>query len=137
MKFYSRTLFGLIAFEEDLQGWWDNGTEGAGTDDFVSEPVRLDDVDDCLEKGSCACFYGADGTLCKISDDGVGDESDIDIKGADFVILECENYPDLFKAAYPNKAAAIEELKSNYAEILPSDFDFENRSTCYRGIVLC
>ena len=44
-----------------------------------------------------------------------------------FAILSLEKFPTLFGQAYENIGAAISELKENYAEYLPIDFDYKGK----------
>lgn len=139
MKNYPIEAYGLLAYAEDLQEWWDRETDGFGTDDFERQEVDLCEVNECLCGGSCTCVYDADGNTYEISDKGfAGEEApDIGSYGEDFVILELKNYPCLFSTAYPDKMTAIAELKKSYVDILPKDFDFERRFVCYLGTELC
>ena len=52
-----------------------------------------------------------------------------------FSILSLSKFPTLFEQAYENKDAALKELKENYGEYLPDDFDYEGKFVRIAGTV--
>jgi len=52
-----------------------------------------------------------------------------------FAILSLERFPKLFVQAYENKETALRELKEEYAQYLPDDFDYENKLVRFAGTV--
>ena len=52
-----------------------------------------------------------------------------------FAILPLEKHPTLFAQAYENIEAALHELKENYAELLPDDFDYDGKFVRLVGTV--
>jgi hypothetical protein len=52
-----------------------------------------------------------------------------------FAIFPLKNYPTLFMQAYESKEAALNELRENYAEYLPDDFDYEHKFVHLIGTV--
>lgn len=135
MQNYPIRAYGLLVYAEELQSWWDSQTEGYGEKDFEQEEVVLADVPECLPNGGYATVvYAADGEADIIDENGFAAECiKDDISDKDFVILELNKHPSLYKAAYKDRAAAMAELKATYAEVLPEDFDFESRFVCYMG----
>lgn len=143
MRTYPIEAYGLLAFPEDLQAWWDRETEGYGTPEFERQEVDVGDVSERLPDGFATCVYGDSNSMCNEAIKRLGSGElyfsvlpDFDETDRDFVILELGNYPSLFKAAYKSKADAIEELKRTYARVLPEDFDFANRFFSKRKVYL-
>lgn len=52
-----------------------------------------------------------------------------------FAILSLSKFPTLFEQAYESKDAALNELKENYGEYLPCDFDYEGKFVRVVGAV--
>ena len=53
-----------------------------------------------------------------------------------FNIASLRRFPSLFLQMYYNKADALHELKENFGEFLPKDFDYESRFVHYLGTYL-
>ena len=52
-----------------------------------------------------------------------------------FAIFPLDKYPSLFNQAYENIEATLRELKENYAEYLPDDFDYKGKFVRVVGTV--
>jgi len=105
MKTYPVKDYGLYVTEEDLCGY----AERNNTETFE----LLMELGNYYSGGDCECISLIHGA----SFDG----------GEDFAILPLKNSPSLFSQAYTSKDEALEELKSNFGEYLPDDFDYEGR----------
>lgn len=64
------------------------------------------------------------------------ESSSVDVP-EEFYMFELERFPQLFNQAYQNYDEALNELKRKYADILPKDFDFENRFVYLTGTICC
>jgi hypothetical protein len=55
------------------------------------------------------------------------------VNGNHFFIASLEKFPELFTQAYKNEQEALQELKENYGEFLPDDFDYEAKFVHFVG----
>ena len=119
MQTYACTDYGLYVTEDDLSV-------------YAEKNNLKPDYDLILDIGGN--FYsGADGE-CKTLKNGFNSTIDID-SDMEFGILPLERSPSLCEKAYESCEEAIQELKTNFGEYLPDDFDYEQRLVMFVGTV--
>jgi hypothetical protein len=116
METYGAEDYGLYTKEEDIQEYADKNNM---------------DANDLLYDIGGNSYCEADGKCSVI----MKDESEQFNVDKHFYILPLERYPTLFTQAYKNKEEAIQELKDNYSEYLPKDFDYKKYFVHYVGTV--
>ena len=114
MKTYAATDYGLYITTEDLQSYADKNNL---------------DVNDVGYDYGFNVYSDADGECFLLMQD---EHDSFDVEDY-FMIAPLEKYPSLFKQAYLNKEEALQELKNNYGEFLPDDFDYEGKFVHYVG----
>ena len=117
MRTYPQFSYGLYIKQGELKEAADK--VNLEEDDFV-------DTDDRIIR-----FSEADGEAFVICD-----ESSFYVD-EDFYIAELNRFPTLFSKAYENYEEAIEELRNNFSDILPVDFDYRGRFVKYEGTIFC
>lgn len=96
-------------------------------DDF--EDLEEDEYGDALyEKGICEYIGDFTGEAGILFDDGMNDwmKNGEMYNGDRIYYIQVSSYPTIFKAAYENMDALIEEFKSKVGEYLPDDFDYRS-----------
>ena len=122
MRNYACTDYGLYVVEDDFAVYAakNKNREGISTD-FGG---IIDDVGGNFyhgAEGECTPLLGFD--TITVNEDEV------------FGILPLERSPTLCERAYNGYDEAIRELKANYGEYLPDDFDYERRLASFVGTV--
>lgn len=96
-------------------------------DDF--EDLEEDEYGDALyEKGICEYIGDFTGEAGILFDDGMNDwmKNGEMYNGDRIYYIQVSSYPTIFKAAYENMDALIEEFKEKVGEYLPEDFDYRS-----------
>lgn len=120
MRDYAVDDYGLLLTEETMKI-----IASKACDDF--DDMEEDEYGDALyEKGICEYIGDFTGEACILLDDGLNDwmRSGEAYDGDRIYYVQVSSYPTIFKAAYENMDALIEEFKEKVGEYLPEDFNY-------------
>lgn len=120
MRDYPVDDYGLLLTEETMKI-----IASKVCDDF--EDMEEDEYGDALyEEGICEYIGDFTGEAGILFDDGLNDwMSNGEMYNGDRIYyVQVSSYPTIFKAAYENMDALINEFKEKVGEYLPEDFDY-------------
>lgn len=125
MRDYGVNDYGLIVNEETMKLIASKAVKEFTEEDYEEDPRYY--ADELYEAGIIEYIGEFTGESMEIGDDGSnlwssGEQYDCD----SIYYVSLWNHSTLFKAAYENMDALIDELKEHVGEYLPNDFDYRS-----------